>query len=298
MELRQLEYFVAVADEGGFTPAAGRVHTTQPNISAQIRGLERELGSALFDRSGRSVRLTVAGRAALPAARDALAAADSVARAVADVDGLLRGSLSVGMVEGCTVAPLFAALGDFRSAHPQIELSLRESPSSSLISMVSDGALDIALAGYGDDLPRNIDSLTVIAERVVAVMPGDTATSIDPITLESLRHRSLICLPAGAGIRAVFDAAARTLGTPVRPAIEASSPDAIIELVCSGLGLGILSESIAEADERVIGLPIRGVDDLARLGFVWRSEPSAATARFVVNARATFGLADNAGPTP
>ena len=72
MELRQLEYFAAVAAEGSFTAAAHRVHTTQPNISAQIRNLEHELGAALFDRSGRAIRLTDAGRAALPAATAAL----------------------------------------------------------------------------------------------------------------------------------------------------------------------------------------------------------------------------------
>ncbi|WP_238420393.1 LysR family transcriptional regulator [Gordonia sp. 'Campus'] len=290
MELRQLEYFVAVANEGGFTAAANRVHTTQPNISAQIRGLERELGSALFDRSGRTIRLTDAGVAALPAARAALAAAEQVSRAVADVDGLVRGSLSIGMVEGCTIAPLFVALGDFRSAHPQIELSLSESPSTDLITSVDDGRLDIALAGYGDDLPAGIESLTVIAERVVAVVPAETHSARRTVDLSSLRRQSLICLPVGAGIRAVFDAAALARGGPVRPAIEASSPDAIIELVCSGMGIGILSESIAAADDRVVGLPIRGVDATAHLGLLWRSQPSAAASRFVTLAQAAFGM--------
>ncbi|WP_439030688.1 LysR family transcriptional regulator [Gordonia terrae] len=294
MELRQLEYFVAVATEGGFTAAANRVHTTQPNISAQIRGLERELGSALFDRSGRTVRLTDAGVAALPAAREALAAAENVSRAVADVDGLLRGSLSIGMVEGCTIAPLFATLGDFRSAHPQIELSLSESPSSDLIAAVDDGRLDVALAGYGDDLPAGVESLTVIAERVVAVVPAEAHPARRTVGMPALRRQSLICLPAGAGIRAVFDAAALAQGEPVRPGIEASSPDAIIELVCSGMGVGILSESIADADERVVGLPIRGVETLARLGLLWRSRPSPATTRFIELARAAFGVAARA----
>ncbi|WP_232716924.1 LysR family transcriptional regulator [Gordonia metallireducens] len=289
MEMRQLEYFVAVADEESFTAAAQRVHTTQPNISAQVRSLERELGSALFDRSARSVRLTDAGQAALPAARAALAAAREVADAVSEVRGLLRGSLSVGMVEGCTIAPLFTALGTFGSAHPKIALSLRESPSDRLINSVVDGGLDVALAGYGDELPRGIESLTVIAEPVVAVIPTDEEYGTS-IGLADLRQRSLICLPRGAGIRTVFDDAAVTHGGPIRPAIEASSPDAIVELVCSGMGTGILSASIAAADDRVAGLPVEGVDVRARLGFLWRTDPPPATRRFVDVARETFGL--------
>ncbi|MDS1113463.1 LysR family transcriptional regulator [Gordonia westfalica] len=287
MEMRQLQYFVAVADEEGFTAAAHRVHTTQPNISAQIRGLERELGAALFDRSGRSVRLTDAGRAALPSARAALAAARDVTHAVSEVRGLLRGSLSVGMVEGCTMAPLFTALGTFGSAHPKVALSLRESPSDRLIAAVADGTIDVALAGYGDELPRGVDSFTVISEPLVAVMPANASFGAKA-NLDDLRQHSLICLPRGAGIRSVFDDAAATRGGPIRPAIEASSPDAIVELVCSGMGIGILSASIAAADERVTGLPIEGVDVDARLGFVWRGDPSPATRRFVELTREAF----------
>ncbi|MGW9262617.1 LysR family transcriptional regulator [Gordonia terrae] len=289
MELRQLEYFAAIAAEGSFTGAAARVHTTQPNISAQIRTLERELGSTLFDRSGRTVRLTDAGRAALPAARRALAAADDVSGAVAEVAGLVRGSLSVGMVEGCTIAPLFAALGTFRATHPQIELSLRESPSNDLIASVDDGRLDVALAGYGDDLPPGVSSMTIIAERVVAVLPANGRSPRRPMDLALLRDRSLICLPGGAGIRSVFDAAAVSAGGPIRPAIEASSTEAIIELVCSGMGVGILSESIAADDERVAGVPIRDVDGTAHLGLLWGSRPSAAAVRFVEVATDAFG---------
>ncbi|MET4166807.1 MULTISPECIES: LysR family transcriptional regulator [Gordonia] len=291
MDLRQLEYFAAIAAEGSFTAAAARVHTTQPNISAQIRTLERELGAALFDRSGRAVRLTDAGREALPAARRALAAADDVARTVAEVSGLVRGSLSVGMVEGCTIAPLFAALGTFRSTHPQIELSLRESPSTELIASVEDGRLDVALAGYGGGLPPGVESMTIIAERVVAAVPANDRAPGRSVDLALLRERSLICLPSGAGIRSVFDAAASE-GSPIRPAIEASSPEAIIELVCSGLGVGILSESIAAADDRVVGVPIRDVDGTAHLGLLWGSKPSAAAARFVEVATDAFGGAD------
>src|SRR3954454_19105848 len=110
MELRQLEYFVAVAEEQNFTRAAERVHISQSGVSAQIRQLERELGTELFDRSTRTATLTVAGKAALGPARAALAAAGALGRAVDEVTDLIRGRLTVGMVTGCTITPLFDAL--------------------------------------------------------------------------------------------------------------------------------------------------------------------------------------------
>src|SRR5450432_249985 len=98
MELRQLEYFVAVAEEASFTRAAERVHISQSGVSAQIRQLERELGAPLFDRSGRTTALTAAGEAALRPARAVLASAGTVRQAVGEVLGLIHGRLVVGMV--------------------------------------------------------------------------------------------------------------------------------------------------------------------------------------------------------
>src|SRR5256885_14269700 len=98
MELRQLQYLVAVAEEASFTRAAQRVHISQSGVSAQIRQLEHELGAELFDRSARAATLTRAGEAALGHAREALAAAAAMRQADAEVYGMLSGRLSVGMV--------------------------------------------------------------------------------------------------------------------------------------------------------------------------------------------------------
>ena len=145
MQLRQLEYFVAVAEEANFTRAAARVHVSQSGISAQIRQLENDLGAPLFDRSTRVAALTVAGEAALAHARAALAAARAVRDAVDDVNQLVRGRLEVGMVTACTVTPLFDALSSFHRAHPGIDVSLREDNSDRLVDDVRAGAVDLAL---------------------------------------------------------------------------------------------------------------------------------------------------------
>src|SRR5664280_3481936 len=98
MELRQLEYFVAVVEEASFTKAALRVHVAQPGVSAQVRRLERELGQELLDRSGRTVQPTAAGVAVLPYARAALADAAGVRLAIDELTGLTRGHLTIGTV--------------------------------------------------------------------------------------------------------------------------------------------------------------------------------------------------------
>src|SRR6478609_324032 len=133
MELRQLEYFVAVAEEANFTRAAERVHISQSGVSAQIRQLERELGATLIDRSGRTATVTAAGSAALEHARAALA---SVAAVRGAVDEVIRGRLVVGMVTGCTIAPLFDAMAAFHRVHPGVDIALAEDNSARLTELV------------------------------------------------------------------------------------------------------------------------------------------------------------------
>src|SRR3954466_14927911 len=123
MELRQLEYFVTVVEEAGFTRAAARLHVAQPGVSAQIRRLERELGQELLDRSGRSVRLTEVGAAVLPYARAALAAVDGVPLAVDERTGLLRGQVAIGTVTSHSF-DLPGLLADFHEDHPAVQITL------------------------------------------------------------------------------------------------------------------------------------------------------------------------------
>src|ERR1700738_902688 len=147
MDLRQLEYFVAVAEEANFTRAAERVHISQSGLSARIRQLEDELGATLIDRSGRTATLTTAGVAALEHVRAALGSAASVRQAVEEIGGLIRGRLVVGMGTACTVTPLFDALSAFHLVHPGVEIVLFEDSSDRLIESVDSGASDLALVG-------------------------------------------------------------------------------------------------------------------------------------------------------
>lgn len=277
MELRQLEYFVAVAEEANFTRAAARVHVSQSGISAQIRQLENDLGAPLFDRSTRVAALTVAGEAALAHARAALAAARAVRDAVDDVNQLVRGRLEVGMVTACTVTPLFDALSSFHRAHPGIDVSLREDNSDRLVDDVRAGAVDLALVGVAGAEPAGLHSFTVVRERLVAAVPGNhPLAQLSSVTLADVCAHPLVTLPPGTGIRTVLDRGCADLNCRASIALQASAPDAVADLATRGLGVAILSESMATSYPDLASRVIADVDVEAVLALVWRPEISPA----------------------
>ena len=292
MELRQLEYFVAVAEEANFTRAAERVHISQSGVSAQLRQLERELGAALIDRSGRRATLTGAGAAALEHARAALGSAASVRQAVGDVSEVIRGRLAVGMVTACTITGLFDALSAFHAAHPGVDIALGEDHSDRLVDRVRAGTLELALVGAADGPIDGLETLPIVTERIVAAVPTDHALAKHrTLKLADLGRFSVIGLPQGAGIRTVFDQACLARGVRLDIALEASAPATVADLALRGLGVAVLSESIvASYGDRLVAIPISDVKGRAALYLVWKPGPSPAVRRLLVHCRAAFGV--------
>ncbi|QFQ96745.1 LysR family transcriptional regulator [Streptomyces phaeolivaceus] len=289
MELRQLEYFVAVAEERNFTRAAERVHISQSGVSAQIRQLERELGAELFDRSARTVTLTVAGKAALEPARAALAAAGAVGQAVSEVTGLIRGRLTVGMVIGCTLAPLFDALAAFHEAHPGVEISLLEDSSDRLVEGVRTGAFDVALTGAAT-APDGLEALTIISERLVAAVPaGHPLAKQRQVTLRDLMTYPIVCMPPGTGLRAVLDQACAARGFHPTIALQAGAADAIADLAARGLGVAVLSDSMAESyRDRLTARTIADVETPALLALIWKNTRNPSVRELISHSRQAF----------
>ncbi len=290
MELRQLEYFVAVAEEANFTRAAERVHISQSGVSAQIRQLEHELGATLIDRSGRVATLTTAGVAALEHARVALASVAAVRDAVDDVTGVIRGRLVVGMVTACTVAPLFDALAAFHAAHPGVAIALFEDNSDRLVDSVRAGTTDLALIGAADTPPAGLDALPIVRERLVAAVPiGHPLAKRRRPTLADVTRYPIVCLPEGTGIRAVFDRACAARGIRPDIALQASAPRAVADLAARGLGVAVLSESTAVNDHgRLAILKVADVDTLAVLALVWAKTPSPALHALLLHSLEAF----------
>lgn len=279
MELRQLEYLVAVVEEGSFTRAAHREHVAQPAVSAQIRRLERSVGQPLLDRSGREVRLTQAGAAMLPYALAALAAVRDAQSAVDEVSDLVRGSVAIGTV---TLHPVDIArlMSEFHDDHPAVEITLSAANSDVLLAKLADGRLDVAIVSIAvDENPPGLDVEVVTDEAIeAAVAPGHPLAHRKNLPLPELCEYPLISLPVGTGLRSRLDAACAAAGLSPQVAFEASSPLELAELARHGLGVAILPTSMARHRDGLRAL--RLIPELrGRLVWAWRRDMTSPAAR-------------------
>jgi DNA-binding transcriptional LysR family regulator len=279
MELRQLEYLVAVVDDGGFTRAAERLHVAQPGVSAQIRRLEAELGQELLERSARGVRPTAAGEAVLPYARAAIAAVRGVRAAVDELSGLLHGRVAVGTVTSYGALPVPDVLAEFHRRHPAVEITLGEDTSDRLFDGVREGRVDLAVAGLAADPGAGLGTQTLIdAELVAAVALDDALAQRKTLRTTQLSDHALVCLPHGTGVRAALDTAA----PGARVAYEAGDPRQVADLAARGLGLAILPEGLALARPDLHVLRLRPAPR-SRLVLAWREHgPVSPAARALV----------------
>ncbi|MEV0320610.1 LysR family transcriptional regulator [Streptomyces sp. NPDC050658] len=291
MELRQLQYFVAVVEEANFTRAAARLHLAQPGVSAQIRQLERELGQRLLDRSGRSVTPTEVGAAVLPYARAALAAAEGMRHTADAFTGLLRGQVTVGLVAGAASHEfdVVSVLADFHDDHPDVEIALTEDASDRMLAALRRGELDIALLGLTDkEPPPGVSLQFVIDEALVAVVPeGDplvAAAGRTTVPLAELHDRPLISLPRGSGVRGVLDRACAQAGIRPRIAFEAAAPQTLVQLVARGLGVAVLP-AIEPRTAAAYGLRTLEITEpraRGRIALTWRTDGPASPAAKVL----------------
>jgi DNA-binding transcriptional LysR family regulator len=290
MELRQLRYVVAVAEEGNFTRAAARAHVAQPAVSQQIAQVERELGAPLFERSPRGVALTAAGAAFLPYARAALAAATAGSDAVRTLRGELAGELAVGTIPSPSEW-LVRQLGAFVRRHPAVRVTFRTGDPEALADGVAAGSLDAAAVGVmagrlpagpaGKRLPAGLASQTIATEPLVAAVPPDhPRADAAAVSLSDLRDEPLVTLTPGRGLRTVLDAACAEAGFEPRIAIAANDLGVLADLVAHGLGVALLPITTARhAGPRVAVLRLRRPDLERRTELVWRRQDQALPAR-------------------
>ncbi|MFI9274512.1 LysR family transcriptional regulator [Kitasatospora sp. NPDC052896] len=293
MELRQLRYFVTVAEEANFTRAAARLHVAQPGVSAQIRLLERELGQELLDRSGRAVRPTEVGAAVLPYARAALAAVDGARQVVDEFAGLVRGRITVGMVTSFGPSiDLAGLLAGFHLDHPAVEIGLTEDTSERLLQALAVGALDLAIVAPLAAPPAGLAHQVVVDEAlVVGVGPDDPLAGRAAVRLAELADRPLMSLPHGTGLRATVEEACAAAGFRPRIAFQAADPNALARLACRGLGVAVLPELLARSYQPELRvLQVAGASLRGRLALAWRADghPGPATRALVAHARAAL----------
>lgn len=248
MELRQLGYFVAVAEEQNFTRAAEREHVAQSGISQQVRRLERELGEALFDRLAHRVVLTEAGSALLPYAHSVLQAADAGREAVAERRSPIRGRLAVGAVQALPVEiDLPALLASYHHEHPHVEVTLREEQTDTLVDQLKQVGVHVAFIGFPTpQVPDGLAAETLSVEPLVLVTsPDHPIAGSDLVSLKVLRDEPFVTLTHGTGLRRLLENSCARAGFRPRVAFETSDVSLLTDLAARGLGVAIVPRSIA-----------------------------------------------------
>jgi DNA-binding transcriptional LysR family regulator len=264
VELRQLEYFVAVAHERSFTLAARRLHVVQSAVSAAIASLERDLKVTLFERSAQRVVLTEAGTALLP---EALAVMDAVqgARDVVDELGAgMRGSVRVGLLPGLGLVDLPAAAGEFRRRYPNVELQLRVEPegSAGVVAGLHNGDIDVGLLGVGaGSVPRELAAWELLrVPQVLAVPTGHRLARRRSITLPELADEAFVDFPPGFGTRTLIDRKFEAAGIGRHVVVEALGIENGVQFVRHGVGLGILPAYAVAGEKSIRSLSVSGED--------------------------------------
>lgn len=286
VNVRDLRYFVAVADELSFTRAASRLYISQPALSKQIRQLEKSLRTNLFDRDRHGVALTAAGHALLPHARTLIEQWDGARQAVAEAAASAETTLTVGFQTSIgrgLIAGVTAAMGE---QLPEWRLLFRQIPWSEPTTGLGDGTTDVAVAWL--PAPRNGElSWQVIAreERWVALPAGHRLAGRATVPFHELETEPFVALPASAGGLRDFWLATDSRETPARIAVEAESAEETFEAVGAGLGVALLAAGNVASYPRedVICLPVTGISS-SELAVGWRTGDSRPAVCIFVNA--------------
>jgi len=254
VQISHLAYVVAVADTRHFTQAAAILKVAQPTLSKQIRVLEKELGTALFERTRGDITLTQAGELLVPLARRILTDVETARRQVRELTGLQRGRIRLGATPSLVTGLLADALTTFRAELPDIELHVHESGSQDLVRRLLDGDLDMALLIASRHTGESaLVSTPILREDLVVVSSVDRPppTPEDRMPVSALREQPLVMFREGYDLRTVTMAACRNAGFEPTLAIEGGEMDAVLRFAEAGLGLAVVPSMVLSTRPRL-----------------------------------------------
>ncbi|UYB51976.1 LysR family transcriptional regulator [Xanthomonas sp. AM6] len=295
LTLRQLEFAVAVAEEGSFTAAARRCHTVQSALSHQIAKIEQALGARLFERGARQVRTTAAGEVFLHNARETLRAAERLHEEMAQTLGTVRGRLHIGQISSLSTVQVPALLRRFRQAHSAVDVHLRTGMSDALLLELAEGRLDVALVGVGPHIVLPEQRLLLHEEPLALIAaPGNRFAARAEVALHELEDAPMAGLIAGAGVRGIIDRAFAEAGLRQRLQYEVTHADLQRQLVAEDLGLAIVPQTMAAAMHGVAMIALR-----ERFRFLtyatWRADPTPAARALIALLRQGRAGSDDTG---
>lgn len=280
MELRHLRYFLAIAEAGSFTRAAANLHLTQPTLSHQIRQLEEALGTPLFDRIGRRVQLTAPGLVFKVHAEQALQQLASAKSALDELQGLVRGTLSIGVFQSFNSSLLPPILARFSALYPAIRVVVRQLPTRAMEDQLVNGELDLGIA-YVEPGSDRLLAERLFDERLMLVVgPRHPYAARRELQLKQLERQPLVLLSAEFPSRQLLADWFAGAGFEPDIRIEINSTDAILATVRESELATIQTQRMASAYAGLRCIPLRPAL-MRTVAILWRRDgyrPAAARA--------------------
>ena len=276
LELRQLRYFIAVAEELHFGKAATRLHMTQPPLSQTIQALEELLGGPLFARNRRAVALTPAGEALLPEARRMLLQAGAMPELVRRAGAGEAGRIALAFVSSADYSVLPPFLRSYRAAYPQVQITLQEATTDRQIDDLMHGRIDAGLliAPLPDKAKVELDYLKVLSEPLILAAPAGLAPE-GAVWLKDLPPTPLIIFPRhiAPGLHDDILTCFRTAGVTPEVGQEAIQMQTIVGLVSAGMGLALVPQSVSNLMRPGVEYrALRDVTPQVETGLAWRRD--------------------------
>lgn len=259
MDVRQLEYFLAVVDNGGFNRAAKALYLAQPSLSQAIRNLERDLGSLLFHRIGRGVVLTEAGRALVEPARQAVRSLEVARDSIGAVTGLRTGRVDIAAMPSQAVEPLSGMVERFTAAHPGMSVAIKSAPwPRTVIEMVHTGITELGLLAAPEPIAETDLRVHLLGRHrfVLIIAPDGPFAPGTVVTAEKLSGQRIIAGQPGTGMRRYIDDL-KAEGLDLTIAVETEHREAILPLVLRGVGAAVLTEAWTTLAEKSGALALR-----------------------------------------
>jgi LysR family carnitine catabolism transcriptional activator len=259
VQRRQLEYFLAVVDHGGITPAAAALHVAQPSLSQAIRQLERDLGAPLFHRLPRGVRLTSAGEALLAPARQVVRDLATARSAVQEVLGMAGGRIDLAMLPALTLQPFAPILASFRRRFPRVQVAITQPEEPATVwELVRTGRAELGFLDQLGGPAGELETEHLIEQELMAVLPPDSQPH-GPVTIDDLLRLGLIAGTKGTLVRDLVELWADDRGKQVDLAIEVGRRETGVHLVVAGAGVSIFPEPLARIAE-TLGAVVRPLE--------------------------------------
>jgi LysR family transcriptional regulator, transcription activator of glutamate synthase operon len=295
VELRQLRGVEAVARHRHFTRAAEELHVAQSALSHQIRRLEQELGTPLFERTSRRVSPTEAGQAIAARARRVLAEVDGAHAEVDELRGVVRGRIWIGPLLPAGDVDVAGLLARFSRAHPGVEVGLREGIADDMLRGVTADELDAAFCLLAGEVPDGLAVERLSHDEVVAAFAPGRAPAAPQVGVAELSRYAIVAPRRGSAITSALDALFAEAGEPLRLALESGDPFLLRSLAARGFAAAILPRSLTALEGPA--LEVRSLHPAVELpvALVWRRErnaPPAARAFIEFVLRETTGVAE------